>query len=255
MPDLLPGPSGKSEIEVQPLYRLARVPIHLTRRAARLALAALIAGDVVVIALHLAAALPEVRALAGDARITSLDLGVPANLPWTWGLLKLSAAAALSALMALSYPYDRRADGFWWLACALAALLALAQSASLHGLWVGTVAPALFGGAPDPRLALVSHGGPLLILYLAAAARLPAWSRAGAAAFAASAVLFLAAWLDMPAALTGAWTARVGAETAEAAWHHGLIGLSRSLLLGGLALTLADIQARSVRYVYAGEGG
>lgn len=255
MPPLLPDPSRKSEIEVQPLHRLARVPIHLTRRAARLALAALIAADIVVVALHLAAALPELRALTVGGRLASLDLGEAANLPWTYNLLKLWAVAALAGLMALSYPYDRRADGFWWLTCALGALLALAGSMRLHGIWVATVAPALFGGEPDARLELVSHGGPLLILYLAAGARVPAWSRAGAAAFAASAVVFVGAWVDMPAALTGGWVATVGAGTAADAWHHGLIGLSRSLLLGGLLLTVADIQARSVRYVYAGEGG
>ena len=255
MPPLLPDPSRKSEIEVQPLHRLARVPIHLTRRRVRLALAALIAGDVLAVALHLAAALPEVRELTADGRITSLDLGEAANLPWTYGLLKLWAVAAFAGLMALSYPYDRRADGFWWLASALAALLALAESASLHGLWVATVAPALLGGGADARLELVSHGGPLLVLYLAAGARVPAWSRAGAAAFAVSAAVFVVAWLDMPEALGGAWTARVGADAALDAWHHGLIGLSRSLLLGGLLLTVAEVQARSVRYVYAGEGG
>ena len=247
MPLLPRRPAHPSEIEVQPLHRLARVPVHLTRRAARLALLALVAADLALVGAFLSTGLPECP------RPASLELGGPATIPWSFDVLKLWAAAALAALMALSYPYDRRADPFWWLAAAVAALLGLADMAGLHRVWVAAVAPAVLGGPVDARLELVSQGAPLAVLYLAAAARLPAWSRAGTGAVAASAAAFVAAWLGTPEVLAAPWTAAVGADAVAAAWHHGLIGLSRSLLLGGLMMTVAEVQARAVRYVYSGD--
>ena len=112
----------KSEIEAQPLHRIARVPIRVTSNRARWLLALMIVVDVAMIALYLASTLPQIRALTPTGQLTSLDFAVPANLPWSWSVFKLYLAGAVCLLMAYSYSGGQRPDAFWRIGAAVALL-------------------------------------------------------------------------------------------------------------------------------------
>lgn len=243
----------QSEIEAQPLHRIARVPIRVTATRARWLLAATIVGDLVLVALYLASTLPEVRALTPSGRLASLDLAATANLPWTWGVLKLYAVAAVCALMAYSYSGGQRPDAFWRIGAVVGLLMALAESARLHEIWAASLAPALFGAGGDPNTYMVlSRGVLLLVFYVAALSLFPARSKPAFIALSLALLAAVLAALGPPTALVADWIAPLDSESVVVAWRGGFQFLSSSLMLGALWLGMRDIQAVSVRYVYRG---
>jgi hypothetical protein len=231
---------GLSELEVLPLYRLARVPIYVTRLRSRLLLLVLLAIDIAFVAAHLAASLP------------SLDMGQVANAPWAWSLFKLAASGALAALMLTAHPPDRAPDLFWRLAAVVLGALALAEAAQLHALWALVVAPLVFGAEAPQLYGMLSRLLPLEIVVLggiaASARRLPG----AVAAFALAGLAFAAAESRVPAAIVEALDDHFVIETMATAWQGCLDTVAASLLLAAIAFAMRDRQAVSVRYVYRG---
>lgn len=249
---MVPAAEETSEIDVQPLYRVARVSIHVTRSRSIILLAVLIFLDLALVAAHLAASLPAVKALAPGGRLLSLDLAASANLPWTWTLLKLAAGGALCALMILAHPADRRPAPFWRLGAVLLAALALAHAARLHELWAAGLAPALLG-IEAPRLYLaLSRLLPLEIVAVAGIVAFAGRSNAAVAGFGLAGLALIAAELAIPAALLGALSASFEPAALAGAWRGGLDALALSLLMAALVFAIRDRQAVSVRYVYRG---
>ncbi len=243
----------KSEIEVQPLHRIARVPIRVTFVRARWLLALAIIVDVAMVALYLASTLPEVRALTTAGQLTSLDFSVPANLPWSWSVFKLYTVAAVCALMAYSYSGGQRPDAFWRIGAVLALFMAVAESARLHEIWAATVAPALFGADADAEICMMaSRGAPLIIFYVAALSLFPARSKAAFTTLSLAVIAVIGAEVGPPTALVATWIAPLEPRSVIVAWNGGLRLLSESLVLGALWFAMRDIQAASVRYVYRG---
>ena len=247
------GSAGQPEIEAQPLHRIARVPIRVTDQRARWLLFLTLAVDLALTASYLASTLPEVRQLTQAARLSSLDLTVTANIPWSWSVLKLYAIAATCALMAFSYSGGQRPDTFWRVGAIVGFLMALAESARLHEIWAASVAPIVFGSNGDGAIyAMISRGAMLAIFYVAALSLFPARSRA---AFILLVLSILAAALSQmgpPMVLLADWTAPLAPGSIMIAWTGGLRLLGGSLILGGLWYGMRDIQAVSVRYVYRG---
>lgn len=244
----------KSEIEAQPLHRIARVPIRVTSSRARWLLTLIIAVDIALTALYLASTLPEIRAMTPAGRLASLDFTVPANLPWSWGILKLYMVAAVCALMAYSYSGGQKPDFFWRFGAAVALLMAIAESARLHDIWAATVAPALLGADGDPGTSLlISRGGLLAIFYVAALSLFPARSRPAFVGLSVSAALMIIAEMGPPMVLVADWIAPIEPSSVVVAWTGGLRLLGESLMLGALWFGIRDIQAVSVRYVYRRE--
>ncbi len=246
-------PARQPEIEAQPLHRIARVPIRVTNRGVRWALALTLAVDLALTASYLASTLPEVRQLTASARLASLDFVVVANIPWSWGVLKLYAIAATCALMAFSYSGGQRPDAFWRVGAIIGFILALAESARLHEIWAASVAPALFGSEGDgSHYSLISRGLLLAVFYIAALSLFPARSRAAFVCFILSIVAIALSQFGPPMILVSDWTAPFSFSTIIVAWSGALQLLSSTLILGGLWFGMRDIQAVSVRYVYRG---
>ncbi len=243
----------RSEIEAQPLHRIARVPIHVTALRARWLLALIIIVDIAMVAIYLASTLPEIRALTPAGRLASLDFTVPANLPWSWSIFKLLVVATVCGLMACSYSGGQRPDAFWRIGAATALFMAVAESARLHEIWAASVAPFLFGAGIDTDLSvLISRGGLLAIFYVAALRLFPAQSRPAFVALSLSVAVAIVAEVGPPMALVAGWIAPLEPSSVVVAWNGGLRLFSVSLMLGALWLGIRDIQAVSVRYVYRG---
>ena len=252
MPPPHPPGESESEIEVQPLYRLARVPIHIDRRRATLLLASLVAADIALTAAYLGATSPGLRGQVPTSVLALLDPVLPANLPWTWQIVKLCAAAALCGLMALAFPGGVRRPVFWVLGCAVLFALGLAESAGLHAIWARTAAPALFGADAPALYEALSRGAPLALVYAAALAPFARASRTALAILALSVFALVLGALGPPARLAAVHSVALSAEAVAAAWRGGLQTLATSLLVAAIAFAIRDIQAVAVRYVYRG---
>ncbi len=231
---------GLSELEVLPLYRVARVPIYMTRLRGRLLLLVLLAIDIAFVAAHLATSLP------------SLDMGQVANAPWAWSLVKLAAGGALAALMLSAYPPDRAPDLFWRLAAVVLAALVLAEAAQLHALWATGLAPLIFGAEAPQLFGMLSRLLPLEIVVLGGIAASARRSPGAVASFGLAGLAFAAAESQVPAVVAEALEDRFANEALVTAWQGGLDTIAVSLLLAAIAFTMRDRQAVSVRYVYRG---
>lgn len=243
----------RTEIEAQPLHRIARVPIRVTARRARWLLAFTLIVDLILIALYLASTLPEVRQLAPAARLTSLDLTALANLPWSWNVLKLYGIALTCALMAFSYSGGQRPDGFWRIGATIGFIMGVAESARLHEMWASGLAPALFGPDGDGETyALISRGVLLTIFYVAALSLFPNRSRAAFVVLVLSLLAIALAEMGPPTVLVSNLPSMIASKTVIVAWASGFHMASNTLILGALWFGMRDIQAVSVRYVYRG---
>ena len=243
---------GLSELEVLPLYRVARVPIYVTRLRSRLFLLALVAIDIVFIVAHLVATLPEVRALAPGGVPANLDIGLVANLPWAWSLLKLVVGAALTALMVRAHPVDRRPGLFWRLAAVVLAALTLAEAAQLHILWAAGGAPLIFGVEAPQLYGLLSRLLPLELIVLAGIAVSARRSPGAIGAFVLAGLLFVVSEGPIPASIIEAVGGVFTVDTLATAWRGGIDALGISFLVAAIAFAICDCQAVSVRYVYHG---
>jgi len=195
-------PRRKSEIDAQPLHRIARVPIRITSMRARWLLALTIMVDLAMVALYLASTLPDIRALMPAGRLASLDFAVAANLPWTWAVFKLYMLAAVCALMACSYSAGQRPDAFWRIGAIMALLMAIAESARLHEIWAASVAPTLFGAIDNPdSYMLISRSALLIVFFGAALSLFPARSKSAFIALSLSVIATIAAKIGPPAIL------------------------------------------------------
>jgi hypothetical protein len=245
-----PPAPRESEIEVQPLHRLARVPIHIDRRRAAVLLVSLVAIDLALTVAYLGATSPGLRAQVPVPVLAWLDPTLPANLPWTWQIVKLCGAAALCGLMAFAYPGEVRRPAFWVLGCIVLLALAVAESAGLHAIWARTAAPAVFGADAPALYEALSRGAPLALVYAAALAPFARLSRTALAILALSALAVVLGALGPPARLAAAQGVALSAEAVAAAWRGGLHTLAASLLVAAIAFAVRDIQAVAVRYVY-----
>lgn len=236
---------GLSELEVLPLYRVARVPIHVTRLRSRLLLLVLLAIDMAFLAAHFLASAPWLD-------LPSLDMGQVANAPWAWSLFKLAASGALAALMLTAHPPDRTPDLFWRLAAVVLAALVLAEAAQLHTLWAMGVAPLVFNAEAPQLYGMFSRLLPLEVIVLGGIAASVRRSPGAVAGFALAGLAFAAAESQVPAAIVEIYDKRVSVETLAAAWQGCLDTVAASLLLAAIAFAMRDRQAVSVRYVYRG---
>ena len=84
----IPSQKDTSDIEVRPMHRIARVPIHLTTARVQRLVGLLIGLDILFIAVFLIGTIAEVQALTATGRLAIIDLAVSANLPWTYELAK-----------------------------------------------------------------------------------------------------------------------------------------------------------------------
>ncbi len=243
---------GLSELEVLPLYRVARVPIYVTRLRSRLFLLALVAIDIVFIGAHLVATLPEVRAVAPDGFLATLDIASVANLPWAWSLLKLAGGAALAALMVMAHPADRTPGLFWRSAAVVLGVLTLAEAAQLHVLWAAGVAPLIFGVEVPYLYGLLSRLLPLELIVLGGIAASARRSPAAIGAFVLAGLLFVVSESPIPASIIEAIDDAFAADTLATAWRGGIDSFGVSFLLAAIAFAMRDCQAVSVRYVYRG---
>lgn len=250
----IPSQKDTSDIEVRPMHRIARVPIHLTTARVQRLVGLLIGLDILFIAVFLIGTIAEVQALTATGRLASIDLAVSANLPWTYELAKLVAIATLCGLMTYSYAGDQSPDRFWKFGFIIGALLAIAHSARLYEIWAATVVPAFLGSGIDPSLSVaVGRLGLFVLLISAATTQFSSRSRGAAFSLCLAAILLLAAELSPPAALTKSDITEIfGPSAVATAWHVGLRLLGESLILSGLAFCLRDIQITAVRYVYRG---
>ncbi len=243
---------GLSELEALPLYRVARVPIYVTRLRSRLFLLALVAIDIVFIVAHLVATLPEVRVVAPDGVPANLDIGLVANLPWAWSLLKLVVGAALAALMVTAHPVDRRPGLFWRSAAVVLAALTLAEVAQLHVLWAAGVAPLIFGIEAPQLYGLLGRLLPLELIVLAGIVVSARRSLGAIGAFVLAGLLFVVSESPIPASIIEAIDDAFAADTLATAWRGGIDSFGISFLLAAIAFAMRDCQAVSVRYVYRG---
>lgn len=249
-----PTAKDRSEIEVRPMHRIARVPLHLTKGRVRRFAMALVGLDIVFIAAYLATTMPEVRALTMTGRLASLDLAVSANLPWTYELAKLAAIAAFCALMAFSYAGDQTPDRYWRFGAFVATVLAVAHAARGYEIWAASVVPTILGPEIAPSVAVaVGRLGLFALLIGGATTLFPARSRGAFVWLCLAVVVLLAAEFGPPAVLTTAVTAPIAPSVATTAWHVGLRLFGESLILIGLTGGVRDIQIAAVRYVYRGE--
>jgi hypothetical protein len=219
-----PYPPRESEIEVQPLHRLARVPIHIDRRRAAVLLVSLVAVDLALTVAYLGATSPGLRGQVPVPVLAWLDPTLPANLPWTWQIVKLCGIVLLA--------------------------LAAAESAGLHAIWARTAAPAVFGADAPALYEALSRGAPLALVYAAALAPFARLSRTALAILALSALAVVLGALGPPTRLAAAQGVALSAEAVAAAWRGGLHTLAASLLVAAIAFAVRDIQAVAVRYVY-----
>ena len=251
-----------SEIEVRHLYRIARIPFHLTGRRAAIVLAALILIDILFAAAYLFSTLADVRALTVGQRLASLDLDLVANLPWGYSILKLYAASGIAALVVLGAERGQRAPPFWYVATATMAVMAVLGTTRLDEMWAAGLAVALFGDeTPTDTYRLLLEGSLLGVLYIAALVHLPARSRLALTLIALSLAAFLLArapaeWGLGPSGLfrptVSGLIEKFGAAATGVAWHQGFRMLGVSFVFGALAFAIRDLQRDAVRYIYHG---
>ena len=256
------GDPRDSEIEVRHLYRVARIPFHLTGRRAAIILAALVLTDILFVIAYLVSTLADVRALTVGQRLASLDLDLVANLPWGYSVLKLYAASGIAALMVLGAEPSQRAPPFWYVATATLAVMAVLGTTRLDEIWAAGLAVALFGDAMSTdTYRLLLEGSVLGVLYIAALIQLPARSRLAFTLLALSLAAFLLARAPVEWGLgpSGIFQPTVsglietfGAAATGVAWHQGFRMLGVSSVIGALAFAIRDVQRDAVRYIYHG---
>ena len=236
------------------MHRIARVPLHLTKRRVRRLAMALVGLDIVFIAAFLATTMPEVRALTMTGRLASLDLAVSANLPWTYELAKLAAIAAFCVLMVYSYAGDQTPDRYWRFGAFVASFLAVAHATRGYEIWAASVIPTLLGPGIAPSIAVaVGRLGLFGLLIGGATTLFPARSRGALVWLCLAVGVLLAAEFGPPAVLTAGGSAPIAPSDVATAWHVGLRLFGESLILIGLAVGVRDIQIAAVRYLYRGE--
>ena len=256
------GDPRDSEIEVRHLYRVARIPFHLTGRRAAIVVAALVLADVLFVTAYLFSTLADVRALTVGQRLASLDLDLVANLPWGYSVLKLYAASGIAALVVLGAEPGRRAPPFWYVAAATMAIMAVLGTTRLDELWAAGMAVALFGDQTSTdTYRLLLEGSLLGVLYIAALIQLPARSRLALTLLSLSLAVFLLArapteWGLGPSGLfrptVSGLIEKFGAAATGVAWHQGFRMLGISFVIGAFAFAIRDVQRDAVRYIYHG---
>ncbi len=256
------GDPRDSEIEVRHLYRVARIPFHLTGRRAAIVLAALVLTDVLFVIAYLFSTLADVRALTVGQRLASLDLELVANLPWGYSVLKLYAASGIAALVVLGAEPGQRAPPFWYVATATMAVMAVLGTTRLDEMWAAGLAVALFGDeTATDTYRLLLEGSVLGVLYIAALVHLPARSRLALTLLALSLAAFRLArapaeWGLGPGGLfqptVSGSIEKFGAAATGVAWHQGFRMLGISFVFGALAFAIRDLQRDAVRYIYHG---
>jgi hypothetical protein len=239
----LPSPRDRSEIEVQPMHRVARVPFHFTsQRVWRIAVVLIVLDLLVAASIPASLAVRDFLALAPGATYLTLAFDTIAMLQWTWELAKFCAIATVCALMAYSYAGDQEPDWFWRVAAFIGLILAIAHSTDLHA-FVDQV-------TGMRRIAV-------LVLFAAligtATSQFPARSRSAFALLCLAGLFLLAAEFDVTVARQVGTLGSFTASHIGAAWHDGWKLLGESLVLIGLVAGIRDIQISAVRYVHRGE--
>lgn len=229
------------------------IPFRLSKRCAILFLITLFSLDIFFIIAHLITSLPEVRELTFRGKIAALDMDVEANLPTNWAILKLYFASIVSALMI--FWYEEKAPVFWKIAAVVLFYLGLDESAQLHELWGGSIAPMIFnpGETHGNRFNIIPYMIIFGSFYLFSLSLFPKNSKFVFACFFSSGLLIILsqaaelnfyptllvmdAVVDLPY-----FTDLFDRHSVVIAWEEGLELFSFSLISGGVFFGVSAIQ-------------
>jgi hypothetical protein len=241
--------------------RQARIPFNLTEKVAVRVVFALLFWDLLFVAAYLVTTLPELRGLGGGLRFACLDLNVEGNIPTNYSILKLYLISIVCGLMVFSY--KGKAPAFWKISFVVLFIIGLDESAQLHELWAGVIAPRIFGTKHlyGNQFTILPY---LCLLGLVYGSSLTLFPRNSKTVF----VMLVLSGCFMILSQGMEWTLRpvidlmlgviessegllsgIPQETLILAWEEGLEMIGFSLLCGGIALGVAVTQKKEIEAV------